>query len=305
MTDYFAHLSPDTRIIAELPAAERPSHMSSQWWINHPRASAALDRIEAVFRSGPGRIRPPNLLIVGPTNNGKSMVAEKFRRLNPPTPNETGDREVIPVVVMQMPTEPSIRRFYAALLSAINAPVSSNLSGERLENYALGLLRTVKTRMLIIDELHNMLAGQHRRRLEFLNMLRFLGNQLRIPIVGMGTKQAQIAVRYDDQLENRFEPVPLPAWEDDIEFARLISSFERALPLREPSRLAASPEICSLILRRSTGLIGEVSAMLTEAALYALIQGWERIDRSVLDKCNYRGPDERRAIFEASFPRVR
>ena len=42
--------------------------------------------------------------------------------------------------------------------------------------------------MLIIDELHNMLAGGPAVRREFLNLIRFLGNVLRIPIVGVGTE---------------------------------------------------------------------------------------------------------------------
>ncbi len=233
------------------------------------------------------------------------MIAEKFRRLHPPSPSSCGQREVVPVVVMQMPTEPSVRRFYGAILTALNAPVSFNLPGERLERYALDLLRAVEVRVLIVDELHNLLAGTHRRRAEFLNMLRFLGNTLRIPIVGLGTKQAQIAVRSDDQLENRFEPIPLPAWQDDGVFARLLASFERALPLRERSALADAPEIRSMVLRRSTGLIGEVAALLTAATVHALLHGRERIDRVMLEGCDFRGPDERRALFEASFPRVR
>ena len=39
----------------------------------------ALDRLHELFEH-PRRLRMPNLLIVGPTNNGKSMIAEKFRR---------------------------------------------------------------------------------------------------------------------------------------------------------------------------------------------------------------------------------
>lgn len=231
------------------------------------------------------------------------MVAENFRRLHPPGPSSCGQREIIPVVVMQMPAEPSARRFYAALLTALNAPISFNVPGARLESHALELLRAVEARVLVIDELHNLLAGAHARRAEFLNTLRFLGNELRIPIAGLGTKHAQIAVRSDDKLENRFEPV-LPAWEDDL-VARLLTSFESALPLREPSDLGASPELRSLVLRRSTGLIGEVAALLTSARAQALVHGRERIDRIVLDHCDYRGPEERRALFEASFPRVR
>lgn len=58
--------------------------------------------------------------------------------------------------------------------------------------------------MLVIDELHNILAGTSVRRREFLNLLRFLGNKLRILLVGVGTRDAYFAIRSDDQLENRF-----------------------------------------------------------------------------------------------------
>ena len=43
-----------------------------------------------------------------------------------------------------------------------------------------------------------------------MNLLRFLGNDLRIPLVGVGTREAYLAIRSDDQLENRFEPLTLP-----------------------------------------------------------------------------------------------
>lgn len=305
MTGEGGHLSPTAQSVAALSPEARLAHLRGQWWIAHPHAQAALARLETVLQFGPGKLRPPNLLIVGPTNNGKSMIAEKFRRLHPPRSCDCGNHEVVPVVTIQMPTEPNVRRFYAAILAALNAPVSSHLPGERLERTTLSLLRAVQVQVLVIDELHNLLAGTQSRRAEFLNMLRFLGNELRVPIVGIGTKQAQIAIRSDDQLENRFEPIPLPRWQDDELFARLLASFEAALPLRMPSEFAESPELRSIVLRRSGGLIGEVAAMLTAATVHALQQGREQIDKAVLDQCDYRGPDERRAMFDGSFANVR
>lgn len=59
---------------------------------------------------------------------------------------------------------------------------------------------------------------------EFLNLLRFLGNELQIPIVALGTKDAYLAIRSDDQLENRFEPFILPRWEYNEEYLSLLSS---------------------------------------------------------------------------------
>lgn len=53
------------------------------------------------------------------------------------------------------------------------------------------------------SRLHNVLAGRGDVRREFLNLIRFLSNELRIPLVGVGTREAYLAIRSDDQLENR------------------------------------------------------------------------------------------------------
>jgi hypothetical protein len=115
----------------------------------------------------------PNLLLVGPTNNGKSMIIEKFRREHPPSSGV--DEERIPVLVVQMPSDPSVARFYAAVLAVLGAPLRPRQQVAELEHVALDVLRRVGVRMLIIDELHNVLAGRDSSRREFLNLLRFLG----------------------------------------------------------------------------------------------------------------------------------
>ena len=93
--------------------------------------------------------------------------------------------------------------------------------------------------MLVIDELHNVLAGRGDGRREFLNLLRFLGNELRIPLVGVGTREAYLAIRSDDQLENRFEPFTLPRWEPGEAGLLAAGQLRRVVPAAPP--LARSP----------------------------------------------------------------
>ena len=101
------------------------------------------------------------------------------------------------------------------------------------------------------------------------------------------------------QLENRFEPFLLPRWDNDADLGRLLASFEATLPLREPSDLSG-PALRALILRRSEGTMGEISALLNAAACLALSMGRERIDADIINEVNYRPPSERRRLFEAS-----
>ena len=159
------------------------------------------------------------------------------------------------------------------------------------------LLRQVGCRMLVLDELHNLLAAPTQRQRELLNLLRYLGNELRIPLACLGTREAYLAIRSDDQLENRFEPLLLPSWEDGPEFGRLLASFEAVLPLREPSSLGA-PAMRAQVLRRSEGTIGEMTALLAAAADAALLAGEERISAAALDQADYQPPTVRRRMFE-------
>ncbi len=198
-----SHLHPAVRHAALLPAVIRADR-----WIGYPRASQALTRLQALL-AGPIRQRMPNMLLIGPTNNGKSMIIEKFRRAHPP--GHEPDREHIPVLCLQMPPNPSPPRFYSAILASLGAPTYTRdrTQTDQREQIALDLLKRVGVRALVIDELHNPLAGRSDTRREFLNVLRYLGNQLRIPLVGVGTQEAYLAIRSDEQLENRFEPFTL------------------------------------------------------------------------------------------------
>jgi type II secretory pathway predicted ATPase ExeA len=288
------HLHESVWRVARLPAEERLRHVRADRWIGYSRATAALERLETLY-GWPGKQRMPNLLLIGPTNNGKSMIIEKFRRAHPPIAHP--EREQIPVLTMQMPSEPSVIRFYVALLAAMGAPLRPRQRLAELEQVALTLLRAVGVRVLVIDELHNVLAGRGEARREFLNLIRFLGNELRIPLVGVGTREAYLAIRSDDQLENRFEPYVLPRWEPGQEACSLLASFAASFPLRRRSSIA-TVEMARYLLTRSEGTIGEVTHLLTDAALAAIESGEEAINQRTLLMASYVGPSERRRLFE-------
>ncbi|MGH3966140.1 MAG: TniB family NTP-binding protein, partial [Pseudonocardiaceae bacterium] len=290
----WSHLQPTARALARLPDTERLGYVRADRWIGYTRATEALAQLETLF-GWPVKQRMPNLLLIGPTNNGKSMIIEKLRRTHPPTSHP--EREEIPVLAVQMPSEPSVTRFYTALLAALGAPLRPRQRLAELEQLALTLLRQAGVRVLVIDELHNVLAGRGDTRREFLNLIRFLGNELRIPLVGVGTREAYLAIRADDQLENRFAPFVLPRWAPDEQACSLLASFAASFPLRRPS-VIATPEMAEYLLTRCEGTIGELTHLLTDAAVAAIETGEEAINQRTLQLAPYTGPTERRRCFE-------
>jgi hypothetical protein len=229
------HLLPNICEIALLPVEQRIAKLRSDYWIEYTRAQEALHRMEELLNH-PQKIRMPNMLLISPTNNGKSMIAEKFRRKHLPYTSANQDHEVIPVLTVQMPSNPSVRRFYSTMLDALGAPINYSTTAQ-YESIAIKLMKATEVKILIVDELHNLLAGNNNVQREFLNVLRFIGNTMKIPIVGVGIKDAYLAIRSDDQLENRFEPFILPLWQNDNEFSKLLKSITMVLPLQKPSSL--------------------------------------------------------------------
>ena len=292
-----SHLHESAQRIARLPAAERLRYVRADRWIGYPRAAEALERLETLL-SWPAKQRMPNLLLIGPTNNGKSMIVEKFRR-GPPAGARirTGNRSRCWCV--QMPSEPSVmpllHRAAGRARRAAAAPLPALAD---LEQLVLRLLRGGEVRMLVIDELHNVLAGSGDRRREFLNLLRFLGNELRIPLVGVGTREAYLAIRSDDQLENRFEPLMLPPWEADADTCSLLASFAAPFPLRRPSPIATA-EMAALPAHPQRGHHRRAGPPAhRRAPSRRSSPARRRINQRTLLLAAYAGPTERRRLFE-------
>lgn len=120
---------------------------------------------------------------------------------------------------------------------------------------------------------------------------------MRIPIIGVGTREAYLALRSDDQLENRFEPVVLPLWAVGADTLSLLASFAAALPLHRPSGIATA-DTAQYLLAQSAGTIGQLTRLLTAAAIAAVESGEESINHRTLVMADYVGPTERRRLFE-------
>src|SRR6266568_4956726 len=71
------HLGAAARGVLDLPAAERIDHMRRPRWIGYTRAKQLLDKLDDLL-THPKTHRMPNLLIVGDTNAGKTMLANRF-----------------------------------------------------------------------------------------------------------------------------------------------------------------------------------------------------------------------------------
>jgi hypothetical protein len=285
------HLNENVRTALELSDEERIRRIQSPRWIGYTRTREILDSLEELLNY-PKTHRMPNLLIVGVTNNGKTMIANRFVQKHPPSDNPDGNSISVPALMIQAPPVSDESRFYNVILEKTFAPFRERDHASKKQAQAISILKNINVGMLIIDEIHNLLAGHTDKQRQMLNVIRYLGNELKIPIVGIGTMDALRALQTDPQLSNRFEPMTIPKWDMDKEYLRLLGSFELMIPLKKPSGLIED-SLALKLLSMSEGTIGDLSRILTKAAVYAVRNGVERITGNVLDSVEWIRPSDR------------
>ena len=274
----YEHLNKTAQETVELSKEARIDRIRSERWIGYTRAQNVLEKLEDLMTHPRGH-RMPNLLLVGDTNNGKTMIDNRFYQKPPATESEDGQENILPVMMLQCPPVPDESRFYDSILEKLFAPYKPSDRPHKKQFQAIHLLTQLNTKVLILDEIHHIIAGNLTKQRHFLNTIKYLGNEMQIPIIGVGTKEAFHAIQTDPQLANRFEPEFLPRWKLNTEFLRLLISFERMLPLKKPSNLTED-KMSVKLLSMCEGVIGELAAVLRKTAVLAVKTDKEQITRN-------------------------
>jgi hypothetical protein len=236
-----------------------------------------LARLEDLL-AYPPRDRMPCLLLYGDTGMGKTKIIRKFLRDHPATFDRATGVTTMPVVAMQMPAEPIERDIYGELLVSLGAPGPIDGATHRQKEVCRGLLRSMGARMLIIDEIHAMLAGSFRQQRVFLNAIRFLANDLKAPLVCAGTDLARQSLLTDPQLAERFEALHLRRWTNDRFLTQLLTSLGALLPLRRPSALETTA-VRKRVLELTDGVTVRIFRLIETVAVQAIHSGAECITK--------------------------
>lgn len=189
----------ERRWLADAGEPERIAYVRADRWITYPRAAAILDQMQRLL-DHPRNSRMPSLLIIGESGIGKTQLGLKFCRDHPARFDEQSRRTVSPVVSIQMPAAPTDRLFYMTLLGAVGAVFSPRISTAEAMITALRLFADLGVRVVIFDEIHNMLSGTFRDQRRILTQLRYLSNELRVSVICLGIETARDAIAGDHSL---------------------------------------------------------------------------------------------------------
>jgi hypothetical protein len=230
------------RFIATASEEARICDARGDRWITYPKAAVVLDQMERIL-AHPRNWRMPSLLILGEAGIGKTQIDRKFARLHPPEIGRERGRTTMPVVSIQMPPGVTQRILYLTLLETIGVHGPARAMFET-KTQALRALRDLEVRVIVFDEVHNLLAGGFREQRKILAELRYLSNELMLSFVCFGTHDAREAFAGDSQLARRFGLSELGAWDLDMDFAADRDRVEKLAAAGPVDARGRGPEGC-------------------------------------------------------------
>ena len=275
------HLHPDFRHLLGLSDKERIAFLDEPRWVGYEKAVKLLDMLRDLMNK-PTRPRMPNLLIVGEPNNGKTTIVRRFVSLYGQGFVNEDSEPVKPVILAEAPPSADEKGLYISILERFYAPYRASDPAPKLRYQTIRLMRSCHVRILVIDEFHSLLTGSAVKQRETMNVIKLLCNELSIPIVGVGTREAVRVLHTDPQHASRFDVMTLPLWELNKDFLRLLASFEQLLPLKQPSGLRRE-ELAVPLHAISKGNLGNLHRVLNECTKEAIETGKERIDREIVE----------------------
>lgn len=261
-------------------------------WLGYRDAKHILERMEELLEY-PRITRMPNMLLVAPSFNGKTSILKRFMSMHEPDLDPAGEVTICPVVMVEAPPKPDISDFYTRILDALLTPYKPTASVQEKYSQIKRLFRQMEVRMLIVDEIHHLIAGSLNRQQEFRNALKSLGNETMISIVAAGIEDAYNAFNTDPQMSSRFTPEELPTWRPNNEFGSLLATLELRAPLKRPSNLK-DPQMMLAIHTRSEGMLGDMCDLVKELAVDAIQTKLEHITLDRIASLRWVPPSKRK-----------
>lgn len=291
MSANYGHLLPAALDALDLPVNLRVRDILERRFITHERINAIFKYVDYLMLR-PSRSRAAGMVIIGDPGAGKTDLLEQLRDRFPCHHAQRALVATKPALLFSMCGVREARTLYVRMLSALDYPDNGHQTYRAREQQLLSIARMCGLKLLLIDEIQDVLMGTRTQQVTTLETLRFLMNELGVVLVVAGSEEAEHAIGMDAHLSSRLKLRRLPKWRADNYFAHFLQAMESSLPLRLPSRLHAEGTM-KLIVALTDGQTDAIVTLIANAAALAVLSGEEHISHGQLELARTEFPDLR------------
>lgn len=279
----FSHLHTSVRQELDWPTDRRIAALRQERFVEHRRLHAVIAETEFLMDS-PRRTRAAGLIVSAPQGSGKTMLAKVIEHRHGAKP-ATGaeERRTHRAVCISMTNARDARTLYNRVLDRLGAPVTASARYSERERQLIRLFKLFGTDLLVVDELQDILTSTPRQQRLALDAIKYLMNEAGLPVLALGIAKASEALLVDRHLATRFRSLSLPVWTYDDDLRDFLDALEPLIPLRHPSNLS-SPTVMKALVDTSHGVLLTLCQLIEHAAIYAVVDGIERIDASLIKR---------------------
>lgn len=277
-----ARLHPVAEALLRASTAEKCAFVLKDRLIRYPAMSGVRSQANWMLLE-PSQARARGLICTTTMGNGKTSLANAIAQEYRPS----DDGRAPCAIKISLEGCRDARSAYGRIMEELGSParISHRLSDREL--IVVRLLRDARCRLLILDEVQDLLLASIREQQRTLEAIKYLMNRLRLPILAFGTEEAGMGFAADKHLAARFSQCTLPLWAADEILRSFLSTYERFIPLPQASDLADRPAL-DLLIKLSGGVLDKIVKRVQNAALLALHLGRERIDLDLLERASQR-----------------
>lgn len=253
-------------------------------YIEYPRFGKISRALDESFELSRVDENPLCMMITGQTGVGKSYLIKHFLQKYPEAVRERGYQ--IPVLYVSMPLPAKIKGAMTEFLRSLHVPNPSEGTPEDMRTRLYTFIKKCKVRLIIIDEFQHLLKSGNKQQItEIADWVKSLLNETKLPMVLVGTPEAQQVLDYSPQLERRFLRrfglEPFDHRQDPDEFRQMVKLYESRLEFPKSSGLDDDLMLKRLYLA-TRGYFGNLTTLLVRATRYAMAIESPRLELSLL-----------------------
>ena len=198
-----------------------------------------------------------------------------------------GVHDNVPILIVKLVARATEPRIQLAIARSQGLPVVSRRDAGLLGDLVSRRLLEKKVRMIIMTQFNHVEPLPKTERKVVYDLLQNISD-VGIIVVVVGTEVTMDLILEEEELVTRLRPIRLNGFAKDKALAEFLRTLESYYPLPQPSFLWRDHQ--DLIFKKTSGILGEVVALVNAAAVWAIRNGHASISTKAFENGDYIPP---------------